>query len=267
MSQGRPASVRPVRGVDLVLPGDRARDLVRHVGQHVVGEARLDRTAEQHAHIELAAHEPLARAGGRACHHIHSDQRMPGAQRGQHLPDPGARLAAGAHRQVPFDLPLELTREGREHRLFVQQCFCFLGQQLSGVRQLQAAIGSHEQLRAEALLDGAHMRAGGRLAHVQPLGGTRQVLLLRHGNEGSQLDQIDQHLLPQSFGKQARGIPKKAMDLQRQRSLDSDEHRRNSRTGDLSSIVLDARMCFLAGSRHRAAQCEPVRPTMLTHRS
>ena len=32
----------------------------------------------------------------------------------------------------------------------------------------------------------------------------------------------------------------------------------------MSSIVLDVRMCFLSGSRHRAAQCEPVRPTMLT---
>ena len=97
----------------------------------------------------------------------------------------------GAELQLTGQLALALARE------LVQQLLLEGEQPLSATIEAQAGLGrldlasrTVEELRAEPLLERAHLQRDGRLGDSKPLGGLREAAALDNGAEGRKLTRV-----------------------------------------------------------------------------
>ena len=102
----------------------------------------------------------------------------------------------GAELQLAGELALALARE------LVQQLLLEGEQPLraaiepqAGLGRLDAASGAVEELRAEPLLERAHLQRDGRLGDSEPLCGLREAAALDDGAERRKLTRVHKHIL------------------------------------------------------------------------
>jgi hypothetical protein len=102
----------------------------------------------------------------------------------------------GAELKLSGELPFALARE------LVQQLLLEREQPLraaiepqAGLGRLDAASRAVEELRAEALLERAHLQRDGRLGDSEPLGGLREAAALDDGAERCELPRVHKHIL------------------------------------------------------------------------
>lgn len=125
--------------------------------------------------------------------HLELDLGVPLAEERQRGPH---RLVVGGHHKTQREgLGALPGGAGGGHRAIgaAEHGTGVLEHGLAGRRELHLAGGALEQLLAHPVLQLADLGAERLLGEVQPVGRPREVELLRHGHEGTQVPQLDAH--------------------------------------------------------------------------
>ena len=192
----------------------RARERVsgRHEQDHLVLHQRLEphrpvATRSAHdAELELALGDELD-DGLRV---VHLERDVDGrvgtlelAEQERH--DDRGRAGRGADREPARNLPVGIGGDVVEDLLLEhEQPMRAAIEPPAGLRRLDPAAGAVEKLRAEPLLERAHLQRDGRLGDAEPLRRLREAPPLDDGAEGRKLTRIHKRILSERFTPQAR---------------------------------------------------------------
>ena len=129
-----------------------------------------------------------------------SEILTPGCARWNSQSRSGTTIAAGTGRgaelQLAGELALALARELVEQLLLeAEQPLRAAVEAQAGLGRLDAASRAVEQLRAEPLLERAHLQRDGGLRDSEPLGRLREAAALDDGAEGCELTRVHKHIL------------------------------------------------------------------------